>query len=706
MVVAHNLMAMNSQRQLSIVSGSVSKKAEKLSSGYKINRAADDAAGLSISEKMRKQIRGLTKATENAEDGISMVQTADGALNEVHDMLQRMNELCVQAANGTNSISDRQNIQDEVSQLITEIDRVAETTKFNETNLLDGSIAKPGRNAFTTAINNRKLEAIKEKYEEDKKKVLDRLTALNGANAGQEVTAKQLAEMDGTKVVYTVAYDFQTTQTGDGNSPTQGLDPALVAQATALIPTLQNSIVPQAVQSLLNTYQDTFGYLKGSEIGIGLVMYNDPNSSVLASASLSFGGSDTLGFKLSVNMHSLIGQWDTATNSLTETGRDNLEVTIVHEMMHTLMYEALTNGMTGKVDNEFGKDTFPLWFIEGMAQTAAGGCYDGNDWVSGLGIYPNSSEADIKNALNRTPLTQSGSGGAADYGTGYLASMYLGYLAAGGNSVAQADMSRGLDKVMKEIRDGASLDDVVQKYTHKSLKQFQKDFGTIGASFVKQLVTEVKDGTGGVATGSYNKASNGGSDILSNADITGSDLLLFQVSDSDQWIYNQYPADQMPIYEGGTATNGKGYSDGPLEIVANKRATGFGSALHVGADANMTNKLIVYIDAMDAESLGVDKVDVRTADLATISIECVALAIAQVSAQRSELGAYQNRLEHTVNNLDNVVENTTAAESQLRDTDMAKEMVAYSNANILQQAGQSMLAQTNQSNQGVLSLIA
>ena len=137
MVVAHNLMAMNSQRQLSIVSGSVSKKAEKLSSGYKINRAADDAAGLSISEKMRKQIRGLTKATENAEDGISMVQTADGALNEVHDMLQRMNEICVQAANGTNSISDRQNIQDEVSQLITEIDRVAETTKFNETNLLE-----------------------------------------------------------------------------------------------------------------------------------------------------------------------------------------------------------------------------------------------------------------------------------------------------------------------------------------------------------------------------------------------------------------------------------------------------------------------------------------------------------------------------------------------------------------------------------------
>lgn len=704
MVVAHNLKAMNSQRQLSIVSGTVSKKAEKLSSGYKINRAADDAAGLSISEKMRKQIRGLTKATENAEDGISMVQTADGALNEVHDMLQRMNELCVQAANGTNSTSDRQNIQDEVSQLITEIDRVAETTKFNEISLLDGSIAKPGRNAFTTAINNRKIEAVKEKYEEDKKKAIERLTALNGPNAGQEVTAQQLAEMDGTKLIYTVSYDFTTTQIGDGVSPTDGLDPTLLTHANDLMSILESSIVPQAVQSLLNTYPDTFGYLSGSEIGIGLVMYNDPSSNVLATAGLKFGGSDTLGFNLSVNMASLETKWN--GNNLTDAGRDNLEVTIVHEMMHTLMYEALTNGMTGKVDNEFGKDTFPLWFIEGMAQTAAGGCYDGNDWVRGLGISENSSEADIKNALNKAPLTQSGNGGAADYGTGYLASMYLGYLAAGGNSVAQADISSGLDKVMKEIRGGASLDDVVQKYTHKSLKTFQKDFGTMGASFVKQLVTEVKNGTGGVATGSYNKASNGGADILSDADVIGQDLLLFHASKSDQWVYNQYPADQMPIYEGGTATNGKGYSDDPLEIVPNKRAIGFGSALHVGADADMTNKLIVYIDAMDAESLGVDKVDVRTVDLATISIERVALALAQVSAQRSELGAYQNRLEHTVNNLGNVVENTTAAESQLRDTDMAKEMVAYSNANILQQAGQSMLAQTNQSNQGVLSLIA
>ncbi len=139
MVVQHNLTAMNSNRMLGLTMSSQAKSTEKLSSGYKINRAADDAAGLSISEKMRKQIRGLTQASLNAQDGISAVQTAEGALTEVHDMLQRMNELAVKAANGTNSEDDRQYIQDEIDQLVTEIDRVAETTKFNETYLLKGN---------------------------------------------------------------------------------------------------------------------------------------------------------------------------------------------------------------------------------------------------------------------------------------------------------------------------------------------------------------------------------------------------------------------------------------------------------------------------------------------------------------------------------------------------------------------------------------
>ena len=158
MVVQHNLTAMNSNRMLGITQGTLSKSTEKLSSGYKINRAADDAAGLSISEKMRKQIRGLTQASTNAEDGISAVQTAEGALQEVQDMLQRMNELSVQASNGTLSESDRQDIQNEVDNLVTEVDRVSETTKFNETYLLKGDNTVDKKTTYE--YNDVKCESI------------------------------------------------------------------------------------------------------------------------------------------------------------------------------------------------------------------------------------------------------------------------------------------------------------------------------------------------------------------------------------------------------------------------------------------------------------------------------------------------------------------------------------------------------------------
>ena len=142
MIVKHNITAMNSNRMLGLTTSSQAKSTEKLSSGYKINRAADDAAGLSISEKMRRQVRGLTQASANAQDGISVVQTAEGALNEVEDMLQRMNELAVKGENGTLTTSDRASIQSEIAQLMSEVDRVQSTTTFNEMNLLDGSFIK------------------------------------------------------------------------------------------------------------------------------------------------------------------------------------------------------------------------------------------------------------------------------------------------------------------------------------------------------------------------------------------------------------------------------------------------------------------------------------------------------------------------------------------------------------------------------------
>ena len=157
MVVQHNLTAMNSNRMLGITTKTQAKSTEKLSSGYKINRAADDAAGLSISEKMRRQVRGLTQASANAQDGISAVQTAEGALAEVQDMLQRINELAVKGENGTLTTQDRSYIGSEVSQLMNEIDRVKETTTFNEQSLLNGSFTKKGLQVGAESSKNNKI---------------------------------------------------------------------------------------------------------------------------------------------------------------------------------------------------------------------------------------------------------------------------------------------------------------------------------------------------------------------------------------------------------------------------------------------------------------------------------------------------------------------------------------------------------------------
>lgn len=188
MVVQHNLTAANTNRQLGITTNGLQKSTEKLSSGYKINRAADDAAGLSISEKMRNQIRGLNKASDNAQDGISLVQTAEGALNEVHSMLQRMSELAVQAANGTNDTTDRTALNDEVQQLKTEIKRVGSTTQFNKMNILDGEFSAEKKKVLQVGANANQtitiaISALKDVVFSSLKDTLNINTATNAQSA-------------------------------------------------------------------------------------------------------------------------------------------------------------------------------------------------------------------------------------------------------------------------------------------------------------------------------------------------------------------------------------------------------------------------------------------------------------------------------------------------------------------------------------------
>ena len=535
MVVQHNLQAMNANRMLGVTQKSVASNTEKLSSGYRINRAADDAAGLAISEKMRKQIRGLDQASSNAEDGISCVQTAEGALAEVQDMLQRMNELVVQAANGTNSTTDRQYIQDEIDQLISEVDRVAETTKFNEIYLLKG-------------------------------------------------------DDEGT-----VTYEYTMNYlTDDAIDPTD----------TSLVENLNGDKVLVNYDGTDNVY-----FVKVADVEAS-------NSSSPVSADVVSKGSDVTKY--------LAG--GTVSTSSVYTGL-NIDTEYV-AFKNTEVGNVITDTNTGNLISAAGEDAY---------------IFD----------KTNKTIIHVKAGEDLSPYIDKDTAGNYTMKSGYNMLGVAGGGTLASNHGGQAD----------------TLTDSDFKGAVETYKLYDKDGAVVS----------------GVALDKY---------FNENGEYLGG---LFKTDNAT--VADEIPAGNDAIYD---------YVSKNTEEVS--EALSF--TLHVGADSDRTNKITATIDSMSAAGLGISKlrstavgiVD-TTGDNATDAIDIIAAAIQKVSTQRSAIGAVQNRLEHTIKNLDNVVENTTAAESAIRDTDMAEEMVAYSNNNVLQQAGQSMLAQANQANQGILSLL-
>ncbi|MBQ9360667.1 MAG: flagellar hook protein [Lachnospiraceae bacterium] len=496
MVVQHNLKAMNSNRMLGLTQKAQAASSEKLSSGYKINRGADDAAGLAISEKMRKQIRGLTQASTNAEDGISAVQTAEGALNEIHDMLQRMNELATKAANGTNSVSDRQAIQNEVDALTTEIDRVSETTKFNETYLLHGGVAS-------------------------------KKTYMQGHDAG-----------------------------------------------------LKGSLIDTATKA-------TF---------------------ILSAKSLTFGATINIG------------------------GRNFVIGSVFANAAAAQSYlgDKLVTGLTAKID---GKNYTIV--------------------------------ADYGEFTGKQTLANAANAYTVDDAKAILLSTFSSVVVNGVTykGVSMTDMNGsqiGIDRSSTSI--------ITVGRALKLITMALKQANSIGVDDAKVVKVSF---SGALASAQGQTGASG---------VT---MLAMQQSETGKMI---------------SFTITKGYAETQDNL---------NFALHVGADADGTNKIAVEIGQMSAKGLGIRGISVLddSGAAGTYAMDAIADAIQKVSDQRAALGAVQNRLEHTIKNLDNVVENTTSAESTIRDTDMASEMVKFSNNNILAQAGQSMLAQANQSNQGVLSLL-
>ena len=666
MVIQHNLTAFNSNRMLGITTSAQAKSTEKLSSGYKVNRAADDAAGLAISEKMRRQIRGLTQASANCQDGISICQIADGALNEVHDMLKRCEELAIKASNDTNTEQDREFIQKELDQLAEEIDRVHTTTVFNERNVFsDLGIDPSYMEARNSSIHNAT-------FNKD-----GSLSFITDTGITVEVG---LVDADGNRV--SAPADTNATGTVNSDSVSNSGLAQFAVKAAA-----------NAVSKLAAAYPNLFGSASTNNIQVGLDLSNiDGNGGTLATAALSLTSSSdntVMSYRMKIDTSDY---GITAFDSYTDAKKADLAGVIAHEMTHLMMYDTVTTKM-------LGSDMFPDWFIEGAAQTSSGD----NGHLS-YSLNPSSSDASIKSYMGELFKKP--------YGPGYLATAYLGMSASGADmsNVTSANIAKGLDNILTAVSQGKSFDEAIKENTgnkFSSLSNFQQTFKSAGGdslAFVHDFLNA--RGTNGAGSILYPLNTPESTAFAPSSLVTSAGS--YTINPENTWYSNGYGTNitwPKPGTGGGT-----GGDDGNAFVIQAGAEAGqfiYINRYNVSAGALFGGQKMDVTGAYREPGNG-EQGDVVYGDAASRAdtLDIIKEADRRVSVVRSYYGAVQNRLEHTIKNLDNVVENTTAAESLIRDTDMAKEMVRYSNLNILAQAGTSMLAQANQSNQTVLSLLS
>lgn len=564
MVVQHNMSAMNANRMLNISTTAQSKSTEKLSSGYRINRAADDAAGLSISEKMRSQIRGLNKASDNAQDGISLIQTAEGALNESHSILQRMRELSVQAANGTETDDDREAVQNEIEQLQSELTRISETTEFNTMKLLDGSQEK-GKTEFT--------------YSSSQAGAFGTVEGSAGSYKAAAIGGAIKATGDGKDGDDSLTYKLSYTD-GEGKSHEISIDFKLVADETDAA-----STSPAGKGYLVASDGTKYATAKGFDGGTTGITVTEVTDAIFAELKKT-GLADS--FKIEK------GTDDSLTFTAKATGTK--EPVVTHAA-----YGTTVNGIVG-------------------ADTA-------------------------------TPVAAT----AASDDTVYMnAGSQKAYTGAKTENVDEHIFEVDGKKFMFATKSGIDAMDK-KKYSDVTIVETAVD--TPDTAEAKKMANLISQKTG------------------------------------------------LKAYTAAASASLGTEATGVFIAIKPSAADSKGIELQIGANEGQTMKF--SIGDMSAEALGVEKDDINlsTQDGAKKATTTIDEAIKKVSSQRSELGAIQNRLEHTISNLDTAAENTQTSESRIRDVDMADEMVEYSKNNILAQAGQSMLAQANQSTQGVLSLL-
>lgn len=547
MRIQHNISAINANRQLGINNNSVAKNLEKLSSGYKINRAGDDAAGLAISEKMRSQIRGLDQATNNANDGISLVQTAEGALNETHSILQRMKELATQSSNGTyqNDV-DRENISKEVEALKSEIDRISTSTNFNKINLLDGSLSADGTKE-AAKVNLGDLAKLKTQSAAAGVQVTSAVT-VQGSNVAAE----------GDKYSLTVNY-----QDADGNAVSKTVE--LTFKAGASTGTLVDK--------------------DGNEVGTTAA--NDAaTASEVAKAYVS-----------ALNKDADFAKNFTAAESSVTTGALKFTSTVAG----TENAPAIL-GLTQSYTVAATSTTTPSALGLNLSATDAVTAADSFQYLDGVAQFDGTNASTAIFEVN-------------------------------GTKFAFADTAANAAKLDKDVN------------------YIVGDISTDAADMVALINQKAPGANAATET------------------IGANSVITFKAPEG-----------------AGASTKGA-------------------LTLQIGASATKDQQVSLNIGDMSSKGLGINNVSVASQDDALKAISTIEDAINTVSGTRADLGALQNRLEHTVNNLGVTSENLTSAESRIRDVDMAKEMMEMTKNNVLTQAAQSMLAQANTQPQSILKLL-
>ncbi|HCT63721.1 MAG TPA: flagellin [Lachnospiraceae bacterium] len=569
MRIQNNAAANNALGRYSANNNALSKNLEKLSSGYRINRAGDDAAGLAISEKMRSQITGLEKATDNANDGISLVQTAEGALTEVHSMLNRMTELATQSANGTyDDETDRANLQEEVDSLLSEIDRISESTNYNGINLLDGSIgggkAGSADGVVYTGANIADFDAAE----------------VDGVNYnGADFTTASIETKD------TFIVDGQKLEIDWSKGDAKTIYDALVAKDGSATETNDSTKdLASKLTDLFNSQMEEQGLSGSVKITAEATTLNFASVSTSSSSEFSYAGTDLADTAATDSLGGMLfGKATTATG----TG-----VTSTAKM--TYSGEDLATG-----------DTFQMEINGTTVEVALTADLDDGDTLD------DTASTAIQTAI--------------------------------GNAVADYNTQLGLVAGTKDTETGL---------TGLTATDFTAEFSSDGQLIVK-YDGDVED-------------------------------VKFSFSD----IGDKTIAASLGLGSGSSKVGG-----------------GRGLNLQIGDTSEKFNSIAVSVDSMSSSSLDINNVDISTQEGATNAIDKIKAAINSVSSTRGNLGAIQNRLEHTINNLTVTTENITEAESRIRDVDMAKEMTEYTQNNILSQASQAMLAQANQLPQGVLQLL-